>query len=106
MRKIRLRPARRAKTDDAPTDQGRESLDYPCILSQLSPITQDIMWASDFMSICYRGVFAYLCTVMDVFSGEVLGFNISRAHNANFVLLAIRRAIERNRPLRGVLARR
>ena len=32
---------------------------------------------------------------MDVFTGEVVGFNISRTHDANFVLLAIRRAIER-----------
>lgn len=37
----------------------------------------------------------YLCAVIDVFTGGVLGFNIGRTHDANFVLLAIRRAIER-----------
>jgi putative transposase len=55
----------------------------------------DVVWASDFTFICYRGSFVYLCTVIDVFTGEVLGFNISRTHDANFVLLAIKRAVER-----------
>ncbi|MFN9955888.1 MAG: DDE-type integrase/transposase/recombinase, partial [bacterium] len=95
MRKYGLRPARRAKTHYKPADQGRESLDYPFILSQLSPAAPDVVWASDFTLICYRGAFVYLCTVIDVFTGEVLGFNISRTHDADFVLLAIRRAIER-----------
>ena len=95
MRKYGLRPARRAKTPYKPEDQGQESLEYPCILSRLSPIAPDVVWASDFTFICYRGAFVYLCTVIDVFTGEVLGFNISRTHDAGFVLLAIRRAIER-----------
>lgn len=95
MSKYALRPARRAKAPCKPADQGRESLEYPCILSLLSPIAPDVVWASDFTFICYRGAFVYLCTVLDVFTGEVLGFNISRTHDANFVLLAIRRAIER-----------
>ena len=95
MRKYGLRPARRAKTPYKPSDQDRKSLEYPCILSLLSPLAPDVVWASDFTFICYRGAFVYLCTVMDVFTGEVVGFNISRTHDANFVLLAIRRAIER-----------
>jgi len=95
MRKYGLRPARRAKTPCKLEDQGRDSLEYPCILSRLSPIAPDVVWASDFTFICYRGAFVYLCTVIDVFTGEVLGFNISRTHDAGFVLLAIRRAIER-----------
>lgn len=95
MRKFGLRPARRAKTPIKPNDRGRESLRAPCILSELSPIAPESVWASDFTFICYRGAFVYLCTVIDVFTGEVLGFNISRTHDANFVLRAIQRAIAR-----------
>ncbi len=95
MKKFGLRPARRSKTPYKPADQGRESLALPCVLSTLSPIAPDVVWASDFTFICYRGSFVYLCTVIDVFTGEVLGFNISRTHDANFVLLAIKRAVER-----------
>lgn len=95
MKKFGLRPARRSKTPYKPADQVRESLALPCVLSTLSPIAPDVVWASDFTFICYRGSFVYLCTVIDVFTGEVLGFNISRTHDANFVLLAIKRAVER-----------
>lgn len=37
----------------------------------------------------------HLCTVLDVFTGEMLGFNISRSHGVRFVRLAVERAIQR-----------
>lgn len=95
MRKFGLKPARRSKAPRKPDDCGRESLDYPCILSTFSPIAPDVVWASDFTFISYEGFFLYLCTVIDVFTGEVLGFNICRTHDAQFVRLAIKRAIAR-----------
>lgn len=95
IRKFGLKPARRCKTPRKPEDQGRESLSYPCILSQLSPIAPDVVWASDFTFISFRGSFLYLCTVIDVFTGEVLGFNICRTHDARFVQVAIERAMQR-----------
>jgi len=54
-----------------------------------------MVWASDFTFISFKGEFIYLCTVIDVFTGEVLGFNISRCHDAAFVRLAIERAIKK-----------
>lgn len=95
MKKFGLRPARRGKAPHKPEDEGREALEYPCILSSLSPVAPDVVWASDFTFISFRGCFVYLCTVIDVFTGEVLGFNISRTHDANFVLTAVRRAFNR-----------
>lgn len=95
MRKFGLKPARCAKTPRKPLDEGRESLSYPCILSRLSPFAPDVVWASDFTFISYRGSFIYLCTVIDVFTGEVLGFNVCRTHDARFVQIAIERAIAR-----------
>ena len=95
MRKFGLRPARRSKTPRKPNDEGREALSYPNILARLCPVAPDVVWASDFTFISYRGAFVYLCTVIDVFTGEVLGFNISRTHDASFVRLAVKRAIER-----------
>lgn len=95
MRKFGLKPARRSKTPRKPDDEGRESLSHPNMLARLSPIAPDVVWASDFTFISYRGEFVYLCTVIDVFTGEVVGFNISRTHDARFVRLAIERAIQR-----------
>lgn len=95
MRKFGIKPTRRCKTPRKPEDRGREPLKIPCILSRLSPIAPDVVWASDFTFISFRGEFVYLCTVLDAFTGEVIGFNISRTHDAAFVRLAIERAMKR-----------
>ena len=95
MRKFGLKPARRSKTPRKPEDNGREPLAHPNILGKLSPIAPNVVWASDFTFISYNGEFTYLCTVIDLFTGEVLGFNISRRHDAAFVRLAIERALRK-----------
>lgn len=96
MKKFGLKPARRACAPYKPDDIGREALEYPSILKVLSPVAPDTVWVSDFTFISYEGQFIYLCTVIDAFTGEVLGFNISRKHDAQFVKLAIERAIKRS----------
>ena len=96
MRKFSLKPARRAKRKPhKPLDEGREALSYSNILGKLSPIAPNVAWASDFTFISFGGYFVYLCTVLDVFTGEVLGFNISRCHDADFVKVAIKRALQK-----------
>lgn len=95
MKKYGLKPARRCKTPRKPADEGREPLKHPSVLSRFWPIVPDHVWASDFTFISFGGQFIYLCTVIDMFTGEVLGFNISRTHDARFVRLAIERAIKR-----------
>ena len=94
MKLFSLKPARRtSKTPYKPDDVGLTAQRKPCILSNLSPIAPNVVWVSDFTFIPFQGQFIYLCTVLDAFTGEVLGFNISRRHNASFVKLAIERAI-------------
>ncbi len=95
MRKYGLKPARRSQTPRKPNDVGREPSKHKNILGILSPIAPNLVWASDFTFISFRGEFIYLCTVIDVFTGEVLGFNISRRHDAAFVRLAIERAVRK-----------
>jgi len=101
MRKFGLKPARRSKTPRKPEDQGNAPLSHPNILGRLSPIAPNVVWVSDFTFISYKGEFIYLCTVIDAYTGEVLGFNISRRHDAGFVRLAIERALRatNERPL-------
>jgi putative transposase len=101
MKKFGLRPARRCKMPRKQADEGKAPLSYPNVLSMLSPTAPDYVWASDFTFISYKGSFIYLVTVIDVFTGEILGFNISRTHDAAFV----RKAIERAHKLTGTLPR-
>jgi transposase InsO family protein len=95
MRKFGLKPTRRSATPRKPGDEGNEPTGYENILAKLSPIAPNVVWASDFTYISYRGELLYLCTVLDVFTGEVLGFNISRHHDAGFVKIAVIRALNK-----------
>lgn len=95
MRKYGLKPARRSSTPRKPLDIGNQPLSHPNILARLCPVAPNVVWASDFTFISFRGEFIYLCTVIDVFTGEVLGFNISRRHDSSFVKLAIERAFKK-----------
>ncbi len=97
MRKFGLKPARRSKAPRKPDDEGRAPLSHVNILGKLSPLAPNVVWASDFTYISYKGEFIYLCTVIDAFTGEVLGFNISRRHDASMVRLAIERAFQKTR---------
>jgi transposase InsO family protein len=93
MKKFNLKPARRAKTPKKPNDLGKAHAHYPDMLSKLSPVIPDFVWVSDFTYISFKGTWYYLATVLDAFSGMILGFNISRTHDATFVKRAIQRAV-------------
>lgn len=95
MAKFGLKPARRAKKPTKRGDQGRAPAAHPDILGRLCPIAPDVVWVSDFTFLSYRGTFLHLATVLDAFTGEPLGFNIARRHDATFVRVAIARAVER-----------
>jgi len=93
MKKFGLKPARRAKTPRKPGDQGRAPVPAPNILKRLCPIVPNFVWVSDFTYIRYRSIFVYLCTVLDLLSGKVLGSNIALRHDARFVWISIQRAV-------------
>ena len=93
MKKFDLRPARRSKKPRKPLDQGKEATGRPNIVKKLCPIVPNYVWVSDFTYIRFGSRFLYLCTVMDLFTGEVLGSNISNTHDAKLVRTSLERAI-------------
>lgn len=95
MQKYHLKPLRRAKLPRKTADFCRPARDCPDILSRFSPCAPNEVWVSDFTHIRFQGRFMYLATVLDAFSGEVLGSNISGRHDASFVLTAIERAYQK-----------
>jgi transposase InsO family protein len=92
MKKFNLRPLRRAKAPRKRADENKAATNRPDVLSLWCPIEPDVVWVSDFTYIRFHGRFLYLATVLDAYTGEVLGFNTSWAHTAEFVLTAIERA--------------
>lgn len=97
MKKFGLKPARRAKTPRKRADEGKEPQAYPNILKRVCPCVPNAIWASDFTYIWFQGSFIYLATVLDVFTGEVLGVNVATRHDTSLVLEALKRAMLREK---------
>ena len=95
MKKFGLKPARRAKKPRKPLDEGQSPQAVPNIVKQLCPIVPSFVWVSDFTYIRFESTFIYLCTVLDLFTGEVLGFHISNRHDALLVKISIQRAVRK-----------
>jgi transposase InsO family protein len=93
MKKYGLRPARRARTPNKPCDKNKTAVGYPDCTRLFAPIAPNIVWVSDFTFISYKGRFIYLCTILDLFTGEVLGSNIMTSHSSELVSVAVKRAI-------------
>lgn len=51
------------------------------------------IWSSDLTYIKYEGKFIYLAIIQDIYSKEVVGFNISSKHDSDLVLKTIKEAV-------------
>lgn len=99
MKKFGIKPYRRKrKPPDKKRDRDKPSSGYPNLIEDLNMEKPDFVWATDFTYIKYRGKFIYLATVIDLYTREVLGVNISRFHNRFLVMGALLKALENQRP--------
>lgn len=96
MKKYGLKPYRkRAKKLRKKEDEGKEEVKWKNEIIGFCPIKPNIVWASDFTYIKFQGRFIYLATIIDVYTREIIGWNISTKHDTKLVLGAIEHAIER-----------
>lgn len=95
MKKFGLKPARRAKAPRKPQDAGQLAKAYPCITKLWCPLAPNMVWVSDFTYIPFHGRFVYLATVLDLFTGEVLGAAVMTNHDAELVKRSILYAAKR-----------
>jgi putative transposase len=63
------------------------------------PDKPNLIWASDFTYISFQSKFVYLATIMDLFSRNIVGFNILNSHNQELTIGALIHAlIRQDRP--------
>lgn len=99
MKKFGLKPYRRRPSGpDKPKDRGKPDTDYPNLIEDLEVDHPGLVWVTDFTYIKFQSKFIYLATVMDRFTREVAGINISRFHNRFLVMGAILDALEKHSP--------
>jgi hypothetical protein len=61
---------------------------YPNLLKNLSPLTENIVWATDFTYLKYKDKFFYLATFIDIYTRKIVGFSISDKHDTDLILKA------------------
>lgn len=97
MKKFGLKPYRRkARKLVKKADIGKPPTQYSNLIENLKVDHLGQVWVTDFTYIKFQGRFIYLATVIDLFTREVVGFNLSRFHNRFLVMGAVLNALEKN----------
>lgn len=78
-------PKRRTKKFVKPDDQRLPASPYPNLIKELCPVAPGVVWASDFTYIPYQGRFLFLATVMDIFTREIVGWNVLTVHTVALI---------------------
>jgi len=96
MRKFGIKPyRRRIKRLRKKDDEGKDAAKWKNEILGLCPIKPNIVWASDFTYIKFQGRFIYLATIIDVYTREIIGWDISSRHDTALVMGALIHAIGR-----------
>lgn len=95
MKKYGIKPyRRRAKKRIKKNDLNKPETIYTNLLFEEQANRPNKIWVSDFTYIKYKEKFIYLATVMDLFTREIVGINISRFHKKELVMGALQNALE------------
>lgn len=99
MKKFGLKPYRRkVKKPVKEADRGKPTSDYPNLIEKLKVARPGQAWVTDFTYLKFQGKFLYLATVIDLYTREVVGWNLSRFHNRFLVMGAVLNALETHAP--------
>ena len=96
MKKYGIKPyRRRCKKPVKKDDLNKPEVKYPNLIKNICPIRPNVIWVTDFTYIKFNDRFIYLATIMDPYTREIVGLNISFCHNNQLVIGALRHAIKR-----------
>lgn len=96
MKKFGIKPyRRRVKRFRKKADEGKPAVSCSNVYKLLCPIAPFVVWVSDFTYIRFGNYFIYLATIMDMYTREIVGWNISRFHNQELILGALQDAVKR-----------
>jgi putative transposase len=85
------------------TDSDHEHPVYPNLIEEMTLTGPNQVWASDITYIRIENGFVYLAVVLDLYSRKVIGWAISKRIDGELVVSALRMAILRRCPPKGVI---
>lgn len=95
MKLFGLKPQRKRKwkRPEKPLDQGQEPMTIPNLISGLVIDAPHHVWVSDFTYLPYFNKFIYLATIEDIFTRQVVGWEISLRHDTDLVAKTLLNAL-------------
>lgn len=89
MKLFDLKPRRRRKRPEKPQDLDQAPMAIPNLVKGIIIDAPNSVWVSDFTFLPYYGRFVYLATLEDVFTRQVVGWEVAVRHNADLVAQAL-----------------
>lgn len=88
MHKYGLKPYKRKARWRKRRDEKKKPAPYQNQIKGTCPILPNHTWVGDFTYLPFKGKFLYLATFMDVFTREIVGWQISQRHDKTLVMQA------------------
>lgn len=85
------------------TDSNHNHEIHPNLIEEMMIDNVNQVWTADITYIRIRNGFVYLAVILDLFSRRVIGWQISKRIDRNLTLDALKMAIQRRNPNRGVI---
>ena len=85
------------------TQSDHDCLVYPNLIQGMTIDGPNQVWAGDITYIRINNGFVFLAVLLDLYSRKVIGWAISKSIDRNLTLDALKMAIARRRPPRGVI---
>lgn len=95
MRLFGLKPKRNRQPPFKPRDVGQEPAAVPNLIQGTTIDSPNYAWASDFTFLPHFNRFVYLATLEDIFTREIVGWEISTRHNASLIAQTLLNALKR-----------
>ena len=92
MKKLGIKPRRGRRKPRKTRDKGEYEAS-PNRLISLYPLYRNHIWITDFTYLKWRNRWVYVCTVIDLYTREVVGVSIKTSHDAILVCEALLNAI-------------
>lgn len=94
-----IKPFKRRRKWIKAHDFGKQPARYTNLIKGSFPIKPQVVYVGDFTYLRYNGSFIYFATLMDQFTREIVGWNVSARHTKEFVINTLLDAIKtRGRP--------
>lgn len=89
MHKFKIHPYKRRLRLKKRLDLQRASMPYGNLVKGWFPTKEGLVYASDFTYLPFRGRFIYLATIMDIYTREIVGWEVSQKHDTELVANAL-----------------